>query len=46
MEGNIISSEIRARSNAGGSSSLEWGGIGDAVDLVSGLLEWALELLL
>ena len=46
MEGYRINTEIRARSNADGASSLEWGGIGDAVDLVSGLLEWALELLL
>ena len=46
MEGNLINTEIRARSNAGGPSSLEWGGIGDGIDLVSCLLERALELLL
>lgn len=46
MKGNLINNGIRARSNAGESSSLEWGGIGDVVDLVSCLLEWALDLLL
>jgi hypothetical protein len=46
MTGNLLNNEIRGRSNAGESSLIEWGGIGDAADLVSCLLEWTLELLL
>jgi len=47
MEGNLINIEIRARSNAGESSLLDWCSIGEiAVDLVSGLLEGAIDLLL
>ena len=47
MKGNLINKEIRARSNAGDSSLIDWGGIGDvAVDLVSCLLEGLFDLLL
>ena len=47
MRGNLINNEIRARSNAGDSSLIDWGGIGDvAVDLVSCLLEGLFDLLL
>ena len=46
MKGNLINNEIRARSNAGDSSLIDWGGIGDVVDLVSCLLEWAFDVLL
>ena len=46
MNGNLINNEVRARSNAGESLSFEWSGIGDIVDLVSCLLEFAVGLLL
>jgi hypothetical protein len=47
LNGNLINNEIRARSNAGDSSVIDWGGIGDVVgELVSCLLEWAIDVLL
>ena len=46
MKGNLINNGIRARSNADESLSFEWSGIGDVVDLVSCLLEWAFDVLL
>lgn len=47
MTGNLISNGTRARSNAGDSFLIDWGGLGDvAIDLVSCLLEWGLDLLL
>ena len=47
MEGNLVNNGTRGRSNAGESSLLDWGGISDlVVDLVSGLLEEAVDLLL
>jgi len=47
MEGNLINNRIRARSNADESSLSDSVGIGEvAVDLVSGLLEFMVELLL
>jgi len=46
MNGNLMNTGIRGRSNAGESSLIGWGGIGDVVDLVSGLLEWGIDLLL
>jgi len=47
MKGNLINNGIRGRSNAGESSLIDWGGIGDvAGELVSGLLEFVVWLLL
>jgi len=47
MRGNLFNNEIRGRSNADESSLIDWVGIGEvAVDLVSGLLERALDVLL
>ena len=46
MNGNLINNEIRARSNAGESSLIEWGPGEMAIDLVSDLLEWGIDLLL
>jgi len=47
MKGSPINNGIRARSNAGDLSLIDWGGIGDvAGELVSGLLEFVVWLLL
>ena len=47
MEGNLINNEIRAGSNAGESFLTDWTDIGEvAVDLVSCLLGWSIDLLL
>ena len=47
MKGNLINCGVRARSNAGKPSPLEWGGISDvAGELLSGLLEFVVGLLL
>jgi len=47
MEGNLINTGFRVKSNAGEPSTLDRGGLDDvAVDLVSCLLDWALGLLL
>ena len=46
MNGNLINNEIRARSNAGDSSLIDWGGICDWGEVVSCLLEGLLDLLL
>jgi len=46
MKGNLINDGICGRSNAGESSFIDWGGLIDVGDLVSCLLEGALDLLL